>query len=181
MNYHRHSIRLNNFDYSNDGYYFVTIGAYKHAHFWGEIKNSKFQSNQIGKIINNYLNLLPNKFDIQINDYQIMPNHLHVILKINRRGLIYQTPNNKIDIAKTCKHMGLINQTPTLGQMVRFFKAKCTYEINKQNIFIPLLCEGHIFQRNYYEHIIRNEKEYLRIKEYIELNPQKWGRDRNNI
>jgi len=187
VDYHRKSIRLNKNDYTKQNLYFVTIGSYKHAHFWGEIKNNEFILSGVGKIIDNNLNLLSKKFDIKIGDYQIMPNHLHLVLEINCRGVIHHAQNNKIDILRTCKHMGLMNQTPTLGQMIRFFKAKSTYEINKSGGISPplfkenwnYLCGRHVFQRNYYEHIIRNEEEYLKIKEYIKLNPEIWFRDRN--
>lgn len=187
MEYHRHTIRLSKYNYSDKGLYFVTVGSYKHAYFWGEIKNNEFIPSGIGKIIDKNLNALLDKFDIQIMDYQIMPNHLHMILRINSRGLIYQTPKNGIDILKTCKHMGLINQTPTLGQIIRFLKARSTYEINQNGGVAPplfknnwkYLFEGHIFQRNYYERIIRDEKEYFERKKYIELNPLNWQFDKN--
>ena len=120
-----------------------------------------------------------------------MPNHLHCVVKTNCRNV--STPpdilNNKIDIAKTCQHMILMDKNPTLGQIVRFFKAKCTYEINQQGGVAPplfkknwnYLCQGHIFQRNYYEHIIKDEKELLQIKGYIKLNPKNWQNDKNNL
>jgi len=178
---------LNKYNYSRNGLYFITIGSYKHAHFWGEIKNNEFIPNGIGKIIDKNFNLLSNKFDLKIINYQMMPNHLHMILEINCRGLIYQTLKNKIDVSKTCKHMNLVKQTPTLGQMIRFFKAKSTYEINQNGGVAPplfknnwkCLCEGNIFQRNYYEHIIRNEEEYFEKKEYIKLNLLNWQKDKN--
>ena len=82
-----------------------------------------------------------------------MPNHLHIILKIGKS----------------------INQTITLGQIIRYFKAKSTFDIRKQEIYLT-----QIFQRNYYEHIIRDKKDLFRCQKYILLNPQNWYYDEEN-
>ncbi|MDD5773700.1 MAG: hypothetical protein PHX78_09585 [bacterium] len=74
------------------------------------------------------------------------------------------------------KNQGVMNHAPTIGEIVRSFKARCTRAINKihNNIDIP------VWQRNYYEHIIRNEIELNSIREYIVNNPLKWPDDENN-
>lgn len=137
--------------------------------------------NNFGKLVFKIWNNIPkNNFEIEIDEFCMMPNHIHGILIINRRGVIHhaQMENNETEKgAMNCKKKGLMNQTPTLGQIIRCFKSRCTYEINKINQTNGLK----IWQRNYYERIIRNEKEYLKIKEYIKNNPKMWSRDKNNI
>lgn len=173
MIYHRRSIRLKGFDYSNNGYYFVTICIWKRLNILGKIENNEIILNDFGKLVFKIWNDIPkNNFGIKIDEFCVMPNHVHGILIINRRGVIHHALNKNNEI-----NQGAINCAPTLGQIIRCFKSRCTYEINKINKTMGLK----IWQRNYYERIIRNEKEYLKIKEYIKNNPKMWNRDRNNI
>jgi len=151
---HRHTIRLPKHDYSSSKTYFITIGAYHHSQIFGEIINDVFISNKISKIIEKNLYSLPQYYPCQIISSQVMPNHLHLILKINKITT---------------------NKTTTLGQIIRYFKAKSTFEIRKQGIYF-----AQIFQRNYYEHIIRDEKDLTSCQKYIFLNPQKWSKDKEN-
>ena len=120
-----------------------------------------------------------NNFEIEIDEFCVMPNHIHGILIINRRGVIHHAQNNNESNqgAINLNDEGAINCAPTIGQIIRCFKSRCTYEINKINQTNGLK----IWQRNYYDRIIRNENEYLKIKEYIKNNPKMWDRDRNNI
>ena len=75
--------------------------------------------------------------------------------------------------------MGLMNQTPTLGLIIRYFKAGVTFQINK-NGGVSHLFEGKFWQRNYYERIIRDEKELNAYRKYIKMNPENWKKDMNN-
>ncbi|MDD4135978.1 MAG: hypothetical protein PHN66_02835 [Candidatus Shapirobacteria bacterium] len=169
MYYHRRSIRLNNFDYSNDGYYFVTICAQNRKNIFGEIENGKMILNTNGLIFKIWLLNLINRFNIEINDYQIMPNHLHMIVKIV--GAIHESPKNDIKkINKRANRDSPLQKRSVLSKIIGYLKMNVSKEIGLK-----------LFQRNYYEHIIRNEKEYLKIREYIRLNPEMWWRDRNNL
>ncbi|HOY61242.1 MAG TPA: transposase [Candidatus Woesebacteria bacterium] len=150
---HRHTIRLPKHNYSSPETYFITIGTYHHNQIFGKIKNKIYIPNEITEILKNNLNLLPQHHPCKIISYQIMPNHLHIILKIGKS----------------------INQTITLGQIIRYFKAKSTFDIRKQEIYF-----AQIFQRNYYEHIIRDKKDLFRCQKYILLNPQNWYYDEEN-
>ena len=76
-----------------------------------------------------------------------------------------------MEIIKSNRHMGLMNQTPTLGQIIRYFKSKCTYEIHKNKLNVKL------WQRNYYEHIIRTENDLNKIRKYIKTNSKMWEMD----
>ena len=183
MNKQRKQIRLKNYDYSQSGLYFVTICAQNRECLFGNIVGAIHESPlpkmvliDIGKIIDSVFKTLPDRFPVILDAFQIMPNHIHMIIQINhfRTGLIHQTPNN-IAIAKSNRHMGLINQTPTLGHIIRNFKSKCTYKIHKNGF------NNVIWQRNYYEHIIRTENDLNKIREYVNINPLIWDRDRNNL
>jgi REP element-mobilizing transposase RayT len=200
MYFNRRTIRLENFDYSNNGYYFVTICAQNRKNIFGEIvgarrdsplidnklslinKNnnlSKMKLNSNGKIIKFVWKTLPDHYDVILDEFCIMPNHIHFILGIknnlneNNNGVL---ENNNGVLENNTK--GASRRAPTrLGFVIGMFKTECAKRINKLNETLGI----QIFQRNYYEHIIRNEKEYLRTKKYIKLNPEMWYRDRNNF
>jgi len=176
---HRRSIRLPGYDYSQAGWYFVTICSYKHECIFGEIVNGEIKLNEIGENIKNEWANLSKRFSVNLDQFQIMPNHLHGIIIINDPvGVSFMKPVNcvkpetNISKSKSNCHMGLINQTPTIGMMVRHFKSKCAYEIH--NLGLNQI----VWQRNYYEHIIRDEFDMNRIVEYIQTNPSNWERDK---
>lgn len=148
----RKSIRLQNYDYTQEGLYFVTICTQNRECIFGEIVNEKIKLNYVGKIIESVWQSLSNRFPVKLDTFQIMPNHIHMIIEL------------------TGGSMGGSRPAPTLGMIIGFLKSESSKRI------------GHpIWQRNYYEHIIRNETELNKIREYIQTNPQRWERDRNNI
>jgi putative transposase len=116
-----------------------------------------------------------------------MPNHVHGIINIvtlnDAQGIInivgarFIAPKTNIapktDRDKT--DQGVINHAPTLGQIVRAFKARCTYEINKSRNSPRMP----VWQRNYYERVVRNDKELNETRQYIVENPMKWAEDEN--
>jgi len=165
VKYHRASIRLNGYNYSENGCYFVTICADHRGNVFGEtvgarrdapLVDKKIKLNQNGKIIENIWKTLPDHNNVILDEFIIMPDHIHFILMINNNLLI-----NK----------GASRRAPThLGFIIGIFKTECTKQINKLNETPGIK----IFQRNYYERIIRNEKEYFVIKKYIKDNPKKF-------
>jgi REP element-mobilizing transposase RayT len=178
------SIRLKGYNYSQDWFYFVTICAKNRGNFFGEIvgarrdaplinKNNIFGNesndnlfeiklNQNGKIINDIWKTLPDHNNVILDEFIIMPDHIHFILVIKNNNYKLNTIKGASRRAPTIKTI------PTLGFIVGMFKTECTKQINKLNKTpgIPL------WQRNYYERIIKNEKEYLMIKKYIKDNPK---------
>lgn len=143
------------------------------------------QLNDIGIIIDKWWRELPNKFNsIEIDKYIIMPNHFHGIINIINVGadlyvrsipclISNQSKNNKKNEMGT--HAGV-----PLHQITQWFKTMTTndyFKYIKQN---GLKSENKLWQRNYYEHVIRNEKDLMEIREYIINNPFKWDEDRNN-
>ncbi len=155
----RKSVRLKDYDYSSNGYYFVTICVQNKEKLFGEIIGASLSGcpNNPDKIILKWLLELQNKFDgIKIDEYVIMPNHIHFIVK------------------KTGDHIG-----SPIRDIIGWFKTMTTNEYIsgvKSGKFKPF--NGRLWQRGYYEHIIRNYEDYLNIAEYILCNPLKWNEDK---
>ena len=162
----RKSIRLKNYDYSDNGYYFVTICTQNREKLFGEIVGATLSGrpNNPDKIVTKWLLKLANKFnDIKIDKYIVMPNHVHFIIK------------------RTGEHTGSSgdHRGSPLRDIIGWFKTMTTNEYIsgvKDGRFMPF--KGHLWQRNYYEHIIRNYDDYLNIAEYIQNNPLKWEKDK---
>jgi len=169
----RKSIRLSGYDYSQDGWYYITICTQNRANILGKIENGKMFLDEAGKIVDKNWLLISKKFgDINLDIYQIMPNHLHGIIEIVGAGSS--------------------RPQPTLGKILAYFKYETTKQINSGAKTAPETMGAKtaplqkkqmfpkIWQRNYYEHIIRNKKELFAIREYIKSNPSNWDKDRNN-
>jgi putative transposase len=182
--HHRRSIRLKGYDYSQAGVYFVTICVKDHACLFGTIADGKLQYNDYGQIANEFWLKISEHFsDVKLDEFIIMPNHIHGIITINNcRGEVTSpfsevvAPNSK---TKTAQKQG--GETPplqkfTLGQIVAYFKYQSAKRIND----IRNAPGTPIWQRNYYEHIIRDDKELQAIQEYIRYNPLKWDEDKEN-
>jgi len=166
--HHRRSIRLKQYDYSQIGVYFVTICTYHRDCLFGKIINGEIILNEIGLLVQNeWVKTEKIRDNILIDVYLVMPNHLHGIIMINNVGAYSHTPLQNV-FRSTSK---------TIGAIIRGFKSTTTKQINqyRQNPYLP------VWQRNYYEHIIRNEDELSHIREYILNNPLQWEYDRENI
>ena len=185
----RKSIRLKNYNYATAGYYFVTVCTQNRECLFGNIVNGKITINNIGKVANHWWNELPTKFEnVSLDTYQIMPNHFHGILIINSA---IGRDNRDIIGRDNRDIIGRDNRAPTtLGQIVAFFKYQTTKYVNQLSVGAgssrPETGSSRrgtiqkIWQRNYYEHIVRNENELQKIRKYIIENPIKWDNDSNN-
>ncbi|PIP15271.1 hypothetical protein CO006_03220 [Candidatus Roizmanbacteria bacterium CG_4_8_14_3_um_filter_35_14] len=169
---------VKNFDYSSAGWYFITICIKNRQEYFGNIINNRMNLNKYGEIVNKYWLEIKNKFkNITLDIYQIMPNHIHGIIVIKQKNIVgvsFMKSEMRMKISKSNRHMGLMNQTPTIGLIIRYFKSKCTFEIHKYGL------NNNLWQRNYYDHIIRNESSLNNIREYIQNNPKKWDNDEEN-
>ncbi len=174
--HHRRSIRLKGYDYSQAGAYFVTICAQNRARLFGEIVNGEMQLNDAGAMIGRWWNELANKFPTFESDaFVVMPNHIHCIVVITDvgQGQPHRAAPTDPPTAPT---------RPTLGDMMDWFKTMTTNEYIrgvKQLGWQPF--DKRVFQRNYYEHIIRNERALNAIREYIQNNPANWAEDMDNL
>ena len=175
--YRIESIRLPNWDYSSDGYYFVTICTKGFKEYFGEIRNFIMGLNEIGLIVNEYWKLIPKNFDgVRLNEWVVMPNHVHGIIVIDNPNPFTEQRRDAINRVSTDGGITK-NHNPMgknfLGEIVRWFKGRVSFEIHKHQNFA--------WQSRYYDHIIHSEKELNEIRKYIYYNPQMWGRDRNNL
>ncbi len=164
VKHHRQSIRLKGYDYSNDGAYFVTICVANRECLFGCICEGKMQLNKIGEIVHSWWNLMNQKYmNIELDDFIIMPNHLHGIIMINNQI------GSRGEVTSPL-------QPVSLGKIIAYFKYQSTKHINS----IRKTPGQKIWQRNYYERIIRNENEYYHIQKYISENSLKWNIDKEN-
>jgi putative transposase len=160
----RKYVRLPEHDYSTAGVYFVTICTLNKQCLFGEIKNGTMRPNLYGKIVQQSWNDIPKHYsDINNEIFSMMPNHVHGIIIItddNGRSGLKPDPTNR----------------HALPEIIRGFKTFSAKGINefRQSPGVQ------IWQRSFYEHIIRTEKEYHEIGEYIYHNPQKWDSDTEN-
>ena len=168
----RRSIRLKPYDYSQTGYYFLTVCAQNRQCVFGEIINGKMKLNEVGEMIETDWNKLPWHFpNIKLDEFVIMPNHMHGIILIVGAPLVGAQNNDIADRATT-------RVAPTLGDIVGAFKSIAANEYIhnvKNNDWPPF--KGSLWQRNYYEHIIRDERDLNRVREYVVNNPYKWQED----
>ena len=178
--HHRKSIRLKEYDYSNPNWYYLTICTYDKRNILGKIINGKMNLNNCGKIVEEeWLKTKEIRQNIDLDYYIIMPNHLHGIIIIERRGELHSSQMNskqknndgRIQYAPT--NNKLKSPSQTVGAIVRGFKSSVTKRIREFN----QKEDEKVWQRNYYEHIIRNEKDLYRIRNYIQNNPLKWELD----
>jgi len=158
--HHRRSIRLRDYDYSHPGAYFVTVCAYQKTPHFGEIQDAVMLLNTSGQIAQNCWEELPGKLSmIALDAFIIMPDHVHgiLIMRKDRRG---QSPEWE--------------DRTTLGAVIRLYKASVTHQVHValgSNI-------GPIWQRNYYERVIRDAAELDNVRRYITENPlRRWLRD----
>jgi len=167
----RRSIRLKGYDYSQAGAYFITLCTRDRACLFGEVVDGEMRWNDIGRMVKTIWDELPNHDDrIGLDAFVVMPNHVHGIIVITHP--IAPRPN----ITDSGVIRGAMNRAPTVGEIVRAFKSRVTITIHRQRDAMGTP----VWQRNYYEHIIRDEPSLNRIREYIVNNPTQWLMDREN-
>ena len=156
--HHRHSIRLPGYDYSQPGAYFVTIVTYQREPLLGEIPDARVHLSRAGAIVLDTWKRLPQHYPtVELDEFCVMPNHVHGII-ILREGSTPVPPRHG------------------LPEIVRAFKSFSAQRVNRlrHSIGIP------VWQRNYYEHIVRTEADLAKIRQYIRDNPLNWGSDEEN-
>ena len=176
----RRSIRLQEYDYANAGAYFITICTHQRESLFGEIADGGVILTQIGAIVDECWCATPDHFpSAELDAYSVMPNHLHGIVIITQHaanvGARHAVPLQSRPESTPAQAFGkpISGSLPTI---VRSFKSAAARLVNiaRDTPSAPL------WQRNYYEHIIRNENDLNRIRAYIENNPSTWETDAEN-
>lgn len=161
----RKSLRLRHYDYRQNGLYFITLCCKNRECLFGEIYSNKVVLNRLGKIAVQFWQEIPKYYpQVKLHQFVIMPNHIHGIIEIY-----------SVEHWGECNsplHKGFNGTSQTVGAIIRGFKSAVTSWARKNTK------HWDIWQRNYYEHIIRNEKSYHEISEYVENNPILWIQDR---
>jgi putative transposase len=183
--HHRHSIRLQDYDYSQAGAYFITVCTHKKECILGKIAEGKFCINNFGQCVMESWYDLPTHYpNIQLDEFVIMPNHIHGIIILHDKppvgaglrpalvgkGSTALSKRAGLRPAPTDKNSKNIHG---LQEIVRAFKSFSSRKINK----IRRRTGQPVWQRNYYEHIIRNESDLYNARRYIINNPISWEND----
>jgi len=173
--HHRRSIRLKGYDYSQAGAYFITLCTQDRACLFGKVVNGEMRLNDAGRMVLAEWNRLPERFPHLVLDaFVVMPNHVHGILVITDPA-----PTVGATVGATPTVGATTRVAPTVGNIIGAFKSRVTVEYIrgvKTSGWPPF--RGRLWQRNYYEHIIRNERALNAIRQYIMENPRRWQMDR---
>lgn len=167
--HYRRSIRMRGYDYSQEGLYFITICVKNRECLLGTIIEGKMAVNEFGSIVENVWNNLPNHYpNIELGEFVIMPNHIH--------GIIAIVPARNNVSAENIVPAGFKPASTPLSEIIRALKTFSARQINeKRNM------QGtSVWQRNYWEHIIRDNRSHQNISNYIKNNPQKWAKNNLN-
>ncbi|MES2560106.1 MAG: hypothetical protein V4590_10220 [Bacteroidota bacterium] len=184
--YRIESNRLQGYDYTKDGAYFITICVRYHQHRFGTIKNGKLIPTPEGEIAQQcWLEMFEHFENAKMDEFIIMPNHMHGIIFIDDPEQIAAKHRRSQQQAREHEecfllppHGGITGDSNAMltkhciGKMVRWYKAKCTFKIRNE-LEKPFEWLG-----NYYDHIVRNQQDFERIQHYIISNPTKWEADK---
>jgi REP element-mobilizing transposase RayT len=165
--HHRRSIRLKGYDYEQPGAYFVTVCAQNRESLFGDIVDANARLNSWGSIVQACWEDLPRHYPhVQLDAFVVMPNHVHGIVMIM----------NEANVGAGFKPAPTTGRRHGIPEIVRAFKTFSSRRINESRCTpaVP------VWQRNYFEHVIRSETDLHQIREYITTNPAKWAEDEEN-
>ena len=173
------SSRLQNFDYSSSGIYFITICTLNHNNFFGKIISSEMELSKMGIIADQCLIDIPKHFpNIHLDEYVVMPNHVHLLFHVETPYMasLQKHPN---DILINYSHRNHPNYYLRLNQkskqlipkVIQQFKSAVTRQINPKTIFFA-------WQPRHHDIIIKDQPELIKIKNYIINNPINWEKDK---
>ena len=173
--HHRRSIRLPGYDYAQPGAYFITVCVHDRRSLFGEVIDGQMRLNEAGRMVERWWRQLPNKFaSAMVDEFVVMPNHIHgIVINVGADPRVRPGPD---DAANQDTLMG----APLPG-ILRWFKTMTTNEYIRgvrDGRWTPF--SGRLWQRNYYEHVVRDEKGLNAAREYVRHNPAKWSEDIEN-
>ena len=166
VKHHRKSLRLKDYDYSQNGYYFVTICTKDGKEYFGKIKDNEMILNRVGETAKKKWLEIPEHFeDVRLDEHVIMPNHVH--------GIVIIDSEDPVGNRHACSLQG--RQYQKLPVVIGSYKSAVTHELNQMQNKLHFK-----WQKSFYDHIIRNDKSLDRIRKYIRYNPLKWEYDQEN-
>ena len=196
--YLRRSIRLQGRDYAFPGAYFVTICSHEQRHIFGTVRDSRLIPSELGRLVRECWVAIPLHFaQVDLKDFEVMPNHLHGLISITRKvttapaaaaaataPATNSPPSNWPPSLVGAQHccalppdgFGQAEVKPhSLGAIMRSFKSIVARRAHEE-----LRWKGPIWQRNYFERLLRDGKEFAEASRYIAENPRRWEWDREN-
>ena len=172
--HHRHSIRLKDYGYTQAGAYFATICTWDRVCLCGEILDGEMRLNDIGRIVTEeWARSCEIRQEIELDEWIVMPNHVHgIIVIVHTLEDVRAHGRAPLQQDKTVLH----RKPRSLSSFIAGFKSGATKRINETRGTpgVP------VWQRNYYEHVIRNEESLNEIRQYIAGNPMRWAEDEEN-
>jgi len=170
----RRSIRLKGYDYSRAGAYFVTVCVKDREHLLGKIIDGNMVRNPAGEMVSKIWMQIPENYpEFEIDSFVVMPNHFHGIIIKSDVGVGLPNPNMYKSIWIKGGGTPPLQKQLTLSKIIAYFKYVSTKEINS----MQETPGKKLWQRNYYEHIIRNKHELNAYRHYIQDNPENWEED----
>ena len=166
---HRRSIRLQTFHYGATAAYFITTCTTQRQFLFGTVAQGMFQANALGDIVAQEWHATGPLRNVVLDAFVVMPNHVHGIV-------VFDSETGPPPIARAGSRQPLRRHTVPLANLVSGFKASVTKRAR-----LELGWDGPLWQRNYYEHVIRSEDDLTTIRNYIVYNPAKWAEDRYHM
>jgi len=171
---HRRSVRIRGYDYAQAGYYFITICTHARECLFGEISEGRMCLNALGQIVQaEWLRTPVLRPRVILDEYIFMPNHVHGIIVLSDE--VGHADTDKTSSARQLECFGR-PRSDSVPTIVRLFKSATTKRLNERRG----TAAGAVWQRNYYEHIIRDAESLNRIRQYILENPLHWAEDSEN-
>jgi putative transposase len=171
----RRSIRLQGYDYSQAGAYFFTVCTRCRECIFGDVVTGQMQPNDMGRIVQSVWNSLPRVYDgIELDTFVVMPNHVHGIIIIRSAvGAIHESP---LQMERATPRPIVHRRRMLVSKIIGRFKMVSAKQVN----ILRKSSGTALWQRNYYEHVVRDEVSLTRIRQYIVDNPAQWEFDEEN-
>ena len=168
--------RFKGWDYADFGCYYITIVTFNRINYLGKIVDGKMIYNDIGNIVKNeLLRSFEIRAELKLKEYVVMPNHIHMIVQLRKdRVTMYNKDNIPV----------LFRKPKSISSFVSSFKSSTVSKvddwIDESNVDIPKFNrENPLWQRNYYDNIIKDEQEFMNVSNYIIANPKNWNDDKD--
>ncbi len=162
----RRSVRLPLYDYASAGAYFITVCTHERKSLFGDISGGEVQPSELGRCVTEgWSRMLELRPYVRSEAFVVMPNHVHALFLL--------LPKPECDVAGVA---GLGFKARSVSSIIAAFKAGVTREVRKSE-----LADGPVWQRGFHEHVIRSQRAFDQIRQYIHENPLRWEMDRYHV